>query len=596
MAFFIFRDNVELGPLELSELENMLRDGKVMPETLVRRDTSGTWCKFCDLLKREAGKSPLTGTVRSDNGKEVSFLCPYCKQAYASEDRTLSGQTAVCTGCQKEFIIPDLALPKAPDEVLPDQLIDAEIGQSEDGSILCPHCWKSFDPDKMLYLSVHPSLFGDPMLGEFEPTRFSPTVYNTLGQPLDARGLAATETACPRCHLRIPSSFIDLPSHCFSIAGAISSGKSYFLTCMIHRLRTSLPQKFGATFSDLDPRLNDTLNHYEKQLFMSLEPDKVTALPATQISGDGISDKVLMNQVEIELPKPFCFEFRPENGEKSENLIFYDNSGEMFTPGRDEWVNQATFHLGHSSGIMFLFDPSNDATMLHQVCDPADPQVSEKPRVVDQNILLSEMISRIKRHTNVTGAGECEIPLIVVVGKYDLWRNKIDRDLEKISPFSSNVEGRFAVDLNAIADVSFAVREFMMQYAPEFVSTAESFFKSVYFVPVSNFGGHAKMGDDGMIGVVPGAIRSIWVDVPLLLLLANLELIDVDRKHKQLAATGVLSAKIENQRIVFRHPQTGIATRLPLNYAGLQIGINGMYYTLPAVANTDVRKVDNIWA
>ena len=56
-------------------------------------------------------------------------------------------------------------------------------------------------------------------------------------------------------------------------------------------------------------------------------------------------------------------------------MIFYDNSGEMFIPGRDEWVNQATFHLSHSSGIVFLFDPVNDASMRLALCDERDPQV-----------------------------------------------------------------------------------------------------------------------------------------------------------------------------------------------------------------------------
>ena len=470
------------------------------------------------------------------------------------------------------------------DEAVPSQPLelDASLDNIEDGDILCPHCWKSFSRDSMMYISVHPSLFGDAVLGEMEPTRFMPTVFNSQGMPLDACGLPATEMACPRCHLKIPASFIDLPSKCFSIAGATSSGKSYFLTCMTHSLRSSLQKYFGAAFFDLDPKLNSTLNSYENQLFMALETDKVTALPATQISGEGISDRVLLNDVTIELPKPFCFEHRPQKGD-SVNLIFYDNSGEMFVPGMDSWVNQATQHLSHSSGIMFIFDPTNDSGMLHNICDKNDPQVSVKPRVVDQTILLSEMVGRIRRHSNMLMHENCDIPLIVVLGKYDVWEKALDRDLREMTPICADNDS-LALDMNMILDVSFAARELMQRFAPAFVSTAESFFRKVFYIPVSNFGTNARLGENGMIGVVPKSISPIWVDVPCFVLLAQLGLLPSTFKNQKGTSASGFAAKVSDGKIVFKHPLKNEMVHLPENFAGARIKIGDSYYDMPKIA------------
>ena len=456
---------------------------------------------------------------------------------------------------------------------------DRQESEVPDGDLLCPHCWKSFDPEYVLYVSVHPDLFGDPVLGKYAQKRFVPTVFNQAGQPLDEKGLPATDMACPRCHLRIPAGLLDTPSLYFSIAGAVSSGKSHLLTCMTHQLRKTLPEYFGAAFFDADPLLNETLNSYEKELFMPITPEKVTALPATQISGDGISDRVMLNGTEIELPQPFVFEFRSRDGVDDLNMVFYDNSGEMFVPGRDEWVNQATFHLSHSDGIIFLFDPTSDAAMRLSICDKRDPQISRNPRVVDQTLLFSEMINRIRRHANMLSSDTCKIPLTVAVVKYDTWRESFDRspaELPLTAPGSGGGEG-WSLDLDKVLDVSFALRELMLKYVPGLVNAAESFFDSVTFVPVSNFGTLAEQDEKGVIGIVPEKLKPVWAEVPFLTLLAQNDGLVPTRT----GSAGKKLGTIVNNQVVFTHPVSGKPVRLPGNYAGAGIEIGGTLYRLP---------------
>ena len=574
----IFTDGIQVGPFSLEQVRKMLAAEKISPETPVRFSDGAGETRFMKAgdfavpeSSPEESPEPPTAELLSVEPGALRVACPVCGSHYRV-DTPSGGKYYRCLQCENDFQLPSRQRAGSPE--------DRPESEVPDGDLLCPHCWKSFDPEYVLYISEHPDLFGDPVLGEFAHRCFVPTVFNQAGQPLDEKGLPATDMACPRCHLRIPARLLDTPTLYFSIAGAISSGKSHLLTCMTHQLCKTLPEYFGANFRDADPRLNETLNSYEKVLFGSLEPEKVTALPATQISGDGISDRVKLYGTQIELPKPFVFEFRSRDGVDDLNMVFYDNSGEMFVPGKDEWVNQATFHLSHSNGIIFLFDPTSDASMRLSICDKRDPQISRNPRVVDQTVLFNEMIDRIRRHANMLGSDTCRIPLTVAVVKYDTWRGSFDRTLSGLpltAPKSGGGAEGWSLDLDKVLDVSFALRELMLKYVPGLVNAAESFFDSVTFVPVSNFGTLAEQDERGVIGIVPEKLKPVWVEVPLLVLLAQNDGLIPEGK----GSAGEKLGSPVNDQVAFAHPVSGKPVRLPGNYAGAGIRIGGTLYRLP---------------
>ncbi len=74
---------------------------------------------------------------------------------------------------------------------------------------ICPYCWSGFKPEDLLYIARHPSLMGDPVLGYDEQQRFMPRHIKPLRRALDSRGEICPDMACPRCHLRIPTPFLD---------------------------------------------------------------------------------------------------------------------------------------------------------------------------------------------------------------------------------------------------------------------------------------------------------------------------------------------------------------------------------------------------
>ena len=509
-----------------------------------------------------------------------------------------SGQTISCQECGDRFVLnltadvveaAKCAVEKTEPEPVVNMPLPEETDFSEDipdGNIVCPHCWKTFSKEYVCYISSHPDLIGDAIAGEFEQHRFIPTVYHSSGLPLDARGLPCTDTACPHCHLRLPASVVDLGSIYFSIAGAPSSGKSYFLTSMIHALRRNMPQH-NLSFYDVDPIINSVINGYEDAMFMAIDQNAVVSLPKTQQIGSDFSNQITKNGIAFELPKPFIFRLQSVNSNSEQNIdsniIFYDNAGEHFQPGADSIANPATKHLAHSDGIIFLFDPFNDARMRKE-CDQRDPQTELNTKIVDQTTLFAEMVNRIRRHSNLNSCQNCDIPLIVAVGKYDTWKNMLPKNINELQPLKIN-EDDFSLELdwNTILDVSFALREMMQDIAPALVAQAETFFEKVIFVPVSSFGCLASQSESGNIGIIPAQLNPVWVDTPINLLLAET---GIFRKTTAADTEGLdnsLKIKVQDNYIIFQHPLSGKRIMLPALYENIVLEIGGKKYRMPQI-------------
>ena len=64
--------------------------------------------------------------------------------------------------------------------------------------IICPHCWKQFAPEDILWISTHPDLNGDARLGPEKPRRFLPSRFTVGGDALDARGHPCPASRVPR--------------------------------------------------------------------------------------------------------------------------------------------------------------------------------------------------------------------------------------------------------------------------------------------------------------------------------------------------------------------------------------------------------------
>ena len=639
--WFVFCNNTVVGPFTQQQVMSQISDGSISLQDKICKADDQEWRNITDFAEfaslRKGGKGIFerifsNGNSADDapaavslqiNGEDVRLSCPHCDQHYSVKYSMMNGQIITCRNCQKPFSLSLEAAAQGGNE--PTVLLSADynvhaeqqdfnsyVNESVDfseeipeGNITCPHCWKTFSSENVCYISSHPELIGDDIAGEFEQKRFLPTVYHSNGLPLDEKGMPCTDMACPHCHLRIPGSIIDLSSAYFSIAGAPSSGKSYFLTSMVHDLRKTLPQH-NYSFYDVDPVINRVINGYEDTIFMAADSSQVVSLPKTQQIGNDFSNQVVKNGVVFELPKPFIFRFQssnfvPKKNRIDQNLVFYDNAGEHFQPGADSIANPATIHLAHSNGIIFLFDPLNDANMRKE-CDHDDPQTMLNTKITDQTTLFAEMVNRIRRHGNMSSGDTSDIPLVIAIGKYDAWKNLLPKNIGELSVCCENEDDfSLGIDMNTVLDVSFALREMMVQAAPGLVSQAETFFKKVYFVPVSSFGCLASQSESGNIGIIPAQLDPIWVSVPLTLLLAENGFINILYCNENNdRAEAEFNVKSIDGRIVFLHPTSGKRVILPGMYSNALLEIDGKYYRMPRVGSnsSDMRSssVDSVWS
>jgi hypothetical protein len=399
--------------------------------------------------------------------------------------------------------------------------------------VICPNCWHTFPPEESLYISKHPDLMGDPIAGENEYKRFEAMRFNVWGEALDERGFTSTDVACPRCHLQVPESMLEVAPLFISIIGAPASGKSYFLASMTWELRRLLPQ-MALSFSDADPMRNSPIHEYEQSLFMNPRPDDPTDIRKTQSDDPRLYRTTMIEGAAIRFPVPLQFLLwpTPEHAKYATArqigrlVVLYDNAGEDFLPGAEDVATPVVQHLAKSQILFSFFDPTQDPGFRAE-CGSSDPQLSgelrpgqQTPAIMHrQETLLRETTVRIRRYLRMAQDERLKKPLIVIVPKFDIIAKMAGISLDT-EPYTESKEDRPALmDTRKVEQVSDKLRELFRRLCPEYVASAESLSMAVRYVPVSALGGSPELvqrGEQSFYGVRPADIKPKWVTVPLM--------------------------------------------------------------------------------
>ncbi len=553
-CWFIYINDQISGPFTEENIVDMIRFRDIEPETLINYGEVENWRPTAEVdvfaphfarNKVNNQPPPLPGLPRNSN--TVVAETPY----EPFEDDF----TEIEESSQKYYVV------------------DTE-------KKICPHCWHQFFLNEVLYMSEHSDLWGhSDVLGKETQARFLPTHFNKNGQALDEKGAVCSQMACPHCHLHIPGTIMDLDSSFFSIVGAPASGKSYFLASMVRAAKKSLSQIFNISFADADPTMNHVINDYETKLFMSHAADRLVALEKTQLAGGDMYDSVILGGRPIGLPKPFIYKIQPygisdSNAIKPQNLILYDNAGEHFQPGMDDAANPSTQHLAHSDGIMFIFDATLDPRLRPLLEEKVVSRADERIKVQNQEILLAECLARLQKHRVIKGGGKYVKPFIVVLSKFDEWSNLLPFDLRDMNPvISSKDKLSYEFDFYIVKNVSYYIRNLLLEHAPEFVSMVEAACSNVLFVPNSALGCSPELMPDGkMWGVRPVNIKPLWAEIPLLMLMAQASLLPVNSADD--IGGDIIEVKdyrIANDMVTFIHPGTLKRCQLPRSYFGCVI-------------------------
>lgn len=357
------------------------------------------------------------------------------------------------------------------------------------GRHTCPVCWTRFEAGDALSVAVHESLRGDPVLGADARLRFHPTRFNDQGQALDPMGLACTDLACPHCRRQLPPGFLEMPHRILSLIGAPSAGKSYYLAVATQVLQERLPADFGVAFKDGDPGGNLLLNQMRHTLFSAQSPEQAL-LGKTALEGATYERLPRLGRM-VSLPRPFIYNLARPGAPRAEcSLIFYDNAGEHFEPGIDIHDSPGALHVATSAGLLFLFDPTANSRFKQRLVGVADPQLSLAGRVDQQDSILAELESRMKRVLGLPASERIRTPLAFIVGKSDAWAHLLPEPLEPCV----SAQG---LDLGAIDRNSRRVRAVLAETCPGLVACAESLAADLRFFAVTSFGHSPVVIADG---------------------------------------------------------------------------------------------------
>jgi hypothetical protein len=325
----------------------------------------------------------------------------------------------------------------------------------------------------------------------------------------------------------------------YSILGSPGSGKSHLIATTTWTLRKNMGRYFHLSFSDADPDSNRVLNQSEERLFFSENPNELTTLPKTEKEGE-LYDPVRFGDQTFWYPRPFVFSVQPlpthpqgQNvAEMSRAICLYDNAGEHFLPGGRSSMSPATQHLTVSSGLIFLFDPTQHVR-FREACKGIsnDPQITTAGLSFRQDQVMLEAANRIRTQASLGQNEKYRRPIVVAMTKFDAWHGLLGESFERrAAAFGSILQRRRYKDSDAtetilnhrrITQTSQDLRELMIRYAPEFVNAVEGFAEDVTYIPVSALG-HAPTleAETGRFGVRPGSIAPQWAELPLLYLLS----------------------------------------------------------------------------
>jgi len=300
--------------------------------------------------------------------------------------------------------------------------------------LYCPYCYSGFSEREIWFRCsgrmgpkgqrCAPEI--DKLLGD--RTGFAgalPPVFDADGRMRVANcpqcGAESTTRICPACHSQLPVHFGKVRSRLIALVGAKESGKTVYMTVLVHELMHRVGEDLNAAISgaDDDTRLRFA-GDYEQPLYRDARLLAPTTTAATR-------DRA-----------PLVFRFTTEGrssrlsrhgtGEPQRTLLsFFDTAGEDLRSAQS--VEENVRYLAAADGVMLLLDPlqmrgarqlAAPGTLL-----PTPGAVGDDPANVLENIT-----DLIMAKEGIKASQRISKPLAVVFTKMDA----LFHDLKETSP------------------------------------------------------------------------------------------------------------------------------------------------------------------
>jgi Double-GTPase 2 len=253
-------------------------------------------------------------------------------------------------------------------------------------------------------------------MGARGPATLGP-VFAANGNRLTATCPACkTETSkrvCPECHNELPTYFDEIDRAMVGLVGPVWSGKTVYITVLVHELRNRVGAAFGAAVDPMDDR---TIRRYRDEFEAELY-GQGQLLAKTQL---GAPDRNYPLLYRMTTSRRTLLGARS----RSTSLVLFDTAGESFHT-RDS-VDLHARYVGAADGLVVLVDPLQFAGVRALL----DGTVALPPRVEPPDQVLANVSAQIRASRLLRADRKIPTPVAVVISKVDvLWRHLPDSSL-----------------------------------------------------------------------------------------------------------------------------------------------------------------------
>jgi len=228
------------------------------------------------------------------------------------------------------------------------------------GRLVCPYCYESFRAWQILFrctgrkgrAGIACKRERDPVLAErMGRSEALPPVFKgnwlRASAPCPQCGDMTPHRVCPVCHSDLPLHFARIGSRLIATVGAKESGKTVFMTVLVHELTHRVGERFEASVVGCDDTTRRRFeSEYERRLYRDGALAATTPSAATMAGGAA----------------PLVFRFSTQRdgllgrARISRSLLsFFDTAGEDLTTQESVQVNAR--YLASADGIVVLLDP-----------------------------------------------------------------------------------------------------------------------------------------------------------------------------------------------------------------------------------------------
>jgi hypothetical protein len=389
-------------------------------------------------------------------------------------------------------------------------------------TLTCPYCYEGFAKKRILFRCS--GLIG-PTGKQCKATRdkvlfdrfgiqdaLPPTFTGDGKQRSAVHELCGCRThhrVCPYCHSRLPVDFGWIDNRLIAMIGAKESGKTVYMTVLLHELMHGVGRRFDAAMDGCD---DHTLNQFSQGFEHDLYEQSV--LPATTQSSGAKTMQPLVYRVSLPRQGRLL-------GKRDKHTItsFFDTAGEDLTSRSSVDLN--TRYLGAADGVILLLDP----LQMRGARDRATPD-TPMPGKGDGHDTPFNVLSRVTallREKGEVGADKkIKVPIAVAFSKMDALWDSFTPD----SPLLQEAPG----DLPAldVADTE-AVHDYVRALLHEWDGGQIDQFLRANYVTYSYFGLSALGAVPRDRRVAGDGIRPHRVEDPYLWLLGRFNIIATHR-------------------------------------------------------------------